>query len=62
MAYTFYYASSFNQNLNSWNIGAVQSMSGMFSQAASFNQTLCWSITLCGDNYRSNYRHASVRA
>ena len=33
-------ASSFNQNLNSWDTGLVTSMKGMFDGASSFNQSL----------------------
>ncbi len=36
----FFGASSFNQNINSWNTANVTSMSGMFNGASTFNQSL----------------------
>jgi surface protein len=40
MSYMFYYATSFNQPLNTWNTSSVTNMSGMFCIATSFNQPL----------------------
>jgi surface protein len=37
----FLYASSFNQELNAWDVSSVTDMSGMFLYASSFNQDLC---------------------
>lgn len=33
-------ATSFNQNLSSWNVGKVTNMGEMFNGATSFNQSL----------------------
>ena len=39
-------ASSFNQSLNSWDVGNVGIMNGMFSGASSFNQPLDnWNVS-----------------
>ncbi len=44
--YMFQGATSFNQNINSWNVVNVNTMSGMFSYATSFNQDLNgWNVS-----------------
>jgi len=41
----FYYAYSFNQPLNEWNVGMVKNMQLMFYEASSFNQPLSsWNV------------------
>ena len=40
MSYMFNNISSFNQNINSWNVSNVTSMFNMFNQATSFNQPI----------------------
>ena len=38
----FFKAVNFNQDLSSWNAGAVTNMDCMFYGAANFNQVSCW--------------------
>tara|TARA_B110000914_G_C15490828_1_gene460512 strand:- start:12 stop:212 length:201 start_codon:yes stop_codon:yes gene_type:complete len=49
----FSWASSFNQDIASWDLGQVMNMSDMFGEASSFNQDLSsWDVkqvTLCKD-------------
>ena len=40
MDYMFARASSFNQNLNNFNTGAVVAMTGMFMGSSAFNQNI----------------------
>ena len=48
----FYGATSFNQNISSWDVSNVTDMYAMFYQASSFNQDLSnWpveNVTSCG--------------
>ena len=46
MTNMFYFASVFNQPLNSWNVSAVKSMDYMFRDAPAFNQPLTlWNVS-----------------
>ena len=49
----FSWASSFNQDIASWDLGQVMNMSDMFGEASSFNQDLSpWDVsqvTACED-------------
>jgi len=50
MRYMFSNARSFNQNLNSWDVENVQFFMGVFANATSFAQPVCWNVSLCGRN------------
>tara|TARA_R110002020_G_scaffold23434_5_gene77940 strand:+ start:1093 stop:2796 length:1704 start_codon:yes stop_codon:yes gene_type:complete len=58
----FYYATSFNQDLNNWNVAAVTNFSGMFRRAQSFNQDLSnWTFKSSGTitmDYMFEHAHA----
>jgi len=42
----FYGASSFNNNISSWNVSSVTVMSGMFREASSFNNNISsWDVS-----------------
>ena len=48
----FYNASSFNQNISSWNVSNVDNMSAMFSFAENFNQDInSWDVSNVKDMY-----------
>ena len=47
MGRMFYKASSFNSDVSAWNVSRVENMEGMFENASSFDQTLCWDIDEC---------------
>ena len=53
MAYMFFGATNFNQNIGSWNTSTVEDMLGMFNGATTFNQDLSnWngsSLSFCSD-------------
>ena len=40
MSFTFYDASSFDQNISTWDVSNVETMKAMFYEAVSFNQDL----------------------
>lgn len=44
MSSTFQGASSFNQNLGSWNVANVNNMNNMFMLAVAFSQEFCWDL------------------
>jgi len=46
LAYMFAKASSFNTNINNWNVSHIEWLSGMFKDATSFNQPLNnWNVS-----------------
>ena len=50
MSFMFWSASSFNGDLNSWNVSSVTDMSGMFNNAVSFNGDLnSWNVSSVTD-------------
>jgi surface protein len=52
-------ATSFDQNISSWNISSVTNVADMFSGATSFNQDICSWGTSNGRYTRSMFRNAT---
>jgi len=48
----FYFATSFNSDISSWNVARVTNMAGMFSGASSFNSDISkWDVSSVKDMY-----------
>ena len=58
----FFGASSFNQQLNKWDVSNVEDMNAMFAYTTSFNQPLNkWDVSSVTSMYRMFERAGSLR-
>ena len=60
MSYIFVGATSFNQNIASWNVSNITDMSGMFNNATSFNQNIGSWNTSNVTNMSNMFKYASA--
>ncbi len=60
LQYMFYWATSFNGSISSWNVSSVTSMKDMFAHATSFNQDLSdWDVSSVENMHGMFYRTTS---
>ena len=51
----------FNQDLNNWDVSSVTNMDGMFDEALTFNQKLCWDVPTKSTNKIFNESPACIQ-